>query len=1431
MKDRSLWRSLPPELKMLLALVLILGASSAGTSFLGKLPEQTRLERLREILPWIGGIGAALVVLTAGVWLYRRRRRKAFGRELELQTAGPTRREEAEREREYKRKWLRGVEQLKASGKTLYDLPWYVLIGEPAGGKTMTLINSGMDFPLGKEELPGFGGTRNYNWWFTNDAVILDTAGRLVFEQEGTTDKKEWEEFLRTLKSRRRCPLNGCIVGLPADKLMKDSPEQREAAATILRDRLRQMQQVLGVRFPVYLLVTKMDLVAGFTEFFDACDGLQRNQLFGWSRPGAFEAAYDPADFPKHFRELLGRLEDLRVRFLCGERGMMFSRERPTTMGSSPSTYGGYSDQRAWVFTFPAAFANLESRLHEYVNVLFARNVFAEPLFFRGFYFTSALQEGKPILDLLGARLAREDLQDLKQLFPQSRAHFIYDFYTRKVAPEQGLVFRSAKEIQRSRLARKATYWVMLPLLCVMLVAFGLGFWSLETKLQEPRDHAEKALALVEKARQQPSQHNPAFASVPNLIESLEKDDAELRSGWAILFTGNTEAIAKSLEPVRRELFGHTLLRNKVAQIEDALIEAGSGAVLTPSNFPQFRNAVIEYVRWWTGQRTLNSSFEQLSGVLDESQRGDQAFYDQLDVFLNKLQGDPRHAFSPQRDGQNVISVAIERAKGYTKARLDQLSSTGGASERPELRTSMLGRYQSILTAGQALASAESVDAWRAAAAGWDQACGGDGNRCGSAWLLPLQEFINEQVRSATPATSLEDQLAELNSTAGRFWKDMVDVLSSARDAAGRDTLLEQARAGAGDFEAQLEQARTRSTQTGDDCNALLATRGAGTALTPSECVVQVRTILDGWDGLIREAQTARDNPATAERLQGWVERAGSLVGDAEPAAFCSGVPNGSAWEPEKLRELCRGVSRTQRRVARAILLQDIFEAIGHPAVSLSTLVPRSDSPERPAERALPTIDSLIKTMEHKQLLADSLNRLGSPENSPLPGAVELQWVLLRLDESMATAVRDYLGAWSERYEQFRLRYLSDLCALVKRTPKWQTFVKLVVPEDRLRVTERFDEMWQPYAGLVQELDQHLVRAVAATESPAAEAVARALRENKPEKDGPFARWFQAVLQGRSAIDLGQGHQAWIDLGLTLADLRDKPESDGSKPVALPNVGAALLGTPPAELSARLQEDFLASQLQWFGDVAVALLRSEVEDRVQSVVDELGAQRPFPFSGGAPTLDRVPQLDHILSKLGDMASVDERLRVSVPGQEAALAARREMLKNAAEWRRLFQQSAFKLKVIYPLAQNARVSDHYRKLTFKCESMFDRMDRPVNVGVTISTSQTFDDDNSWYSWHPARGLLIHLSDPQPGGSRRREVELVRQTLSDVALFWLLDSARTETPRFRKTWPIDGQTSVTLEFELRDSLGQPVTLPPALNLPHAAEAASALACPWE
>ena len=55
---------------------------------------------------------------------------------------------------------------------------------------------------MGKAAVRGVGGTRNCDWWFTDEAVFLDTAGRYTTQDsDAASDSEGWKEFLALLAS------------------------------------------------------------------------------------------------------------------------------------------------------------------------------------------------------------------------------------------------------------------------------------------------------------------------------------------------------------------------------------------------------------------------------------------------------------------------------------------------------------------------------------------------------------------------------------------------------------------------------------------------------------------------------------------------------------------------------------------------------------------------------------------------------------------------------------------------------------------------------------------------------------------------------------------------------------------------------------------------------------------------------------------------------------------------------------------------------------------------------------------------------------------------------------------------------------------------------------------------------------------------------
>lgn len=697
---------LPPAVRMMLAL---LGFGSLASILFRFLPGL----RSTKGMIWMAIIfGVGLVVFII-FWLVRRLffRKKSSQLSEALESQGPTRGDIAEQEQIYREKFKSKLAELKTNGLNVYKLPWFVLMGEPGCGKTASLIHSGLDFPLGKDEVPGFGGTRNYNWWFANDAVVLDTAGRIAFQEEGTTDKVEWEYFLKMLKThRQRCPVNGVVIALPADKLLRDSSEERAQKAAVLRERLRQVHQSLGVRFPTFVLVTKMDLAGGFSEFFEEIrvDLLQRNQMFGWSRPGEFEESYDPAGFPAAFESVYGRLRNWSMRYL----------QRKAT-----------EDELGMIVTFPESFRQLRGPLEEYIATIFQKSPLLEPPFFRGFYFTSAVQEGAPIFDVFSKSKAGVTIAERPTRAVDSKAFFIHDFYAKKVFPEHGLVFRSARHVSLNKRMRRLVWYGSAAMVLLMITMFGFGITGVHSLLTSPREDcriAGEAIASEKKVKYEDLAGSLRTAKA--LQAHYQAYSKPLAGFYArMLFIGADIHVPESyVGQIHSRFVLDCVVRPIMREVEDRLANTEITVTTDAATRERYLAALCVYIKWYgevVGQSDLNeldaqeavgrgTEFEDLLAFLGLAEADSKDAAGQFEAALMALSEEPR-SFAREilRDGvgfdeaeaTQTILAAIDRITESWKP-LTQLSADNAnamvkfwadfADHVAELRR----RYDAVLT-------------------------------------------------------------------------------------------------------------------------------------------------------------------------------------------------------------------------------------------------------------------------------------------------------------------------------------------------------------------------------------------------------------------------------------------------------------------------------------------------------------------------------------------------------------------------------------------------------------------------------------------------------------------------------------------------------------------------------------------------------------
>jgi len=423
----------------------------------------------------------------------------------------------------------------KAGRKGLVDLPWYIIIGPPGSGKTTLLRNAGLNFPIedesGGSAIKGVGGTRDCDWWFADEAVLLDTAGRYTTQDsDETTDRKAWLSFLELLRGRRKKrPINGIFIAIGADILQAQSTQAIEEHAATIRKRVLELYTQLKGQFPIYLLVTKIDLVPGFTEFFEVLNAAEREQVWGYTqqiiRNNTEETKID-ATFDGEFDLLLSRL---------AAQSLDRIRDEPDP------------NRRALILGFPEQMARARQSMRTLVTHGFSPNAYQEKLLLRGLYMTSGTQEGAPIDRLMGglAKAMKIDAKVARTTSATGRSYFIKDLLSKVAFREQDLLGIGYRQAQTRRKIQIGAYIGIVSAAALALISWTYIYYqerdyvlSAEQSLINYRDNvrpvppsdiefANKAREVVLRLDQlRLAREDVAAADPANTMFGLPGDDA-----------------------------------------------------------------------------------------------------------------------------------------------------------------------------------------------------------------------------------------------------------------------------------------------------------------------------------------------------------------------------------------------------------------------------------------------------------------------------------------------------------------------------------------------------------------------------------------------------------------------------------------------------------------------------------------------------------------------------------------------------------------------------------------------------------------------------------------------------------------------------------------------------------------------------------------
>ncbi|MGX9147723.1 type VI secretion system membrane subunit TssM [Mesorhizobium sp. 128a] len=445
----------------------------------------------------------------------------------------------------------------------LYQLPWYVMIGPPGSGKTTAIVNSGFSFPIaenvGRRAIGGIGGTRNCDWWFTDEAVLVDTAGEyLTPEADPGRDKKVWLGFLRLLRRyRTRQPLNGVVVAISISELSLTSEEVRLDQANCIRQRVLELYRELSFQVPVYVLLTKSDLIAGFFEFFDDLGREGREAVWGFTFAQELSRGEgDPmASYVAQYDALVGRLNERLLERMQQESNIQ---------------------RRALVFGFPQQVASLKHITRDFLHEAFARNSFEQPIMLRGIYFASGTQIGTPFDRVAEARSRAFNIARLaRPVGPrQNRSYFISRLFSEVIFAEAGLVKADPRAERRQRQLRYGIYAIITAVMVTASAFWMISYARNLVLIDRVRLAASSYVEAAKKLqldRVDNSDLRPILPLLQRLRNSAEGDKAGDRFAGSGL--DQTKKVGVQAQAAYRRSLNTVLLPRLIFRLETLLAE------------------------------------------------------------------------------------------------------------------------------------------------------------------------------------------------------------------------------------------------------------------------------------------------------------------------------------------------------------------------------------------------------------------------------------------------------------------------------------------------------------------------------------------------------------------------------------------------------------------------------------------------------------------------------------------------------------------------------------------------------------------------------------------------------------------------------------------------------------------------------------------
>lgn len=407
-----------------------------------------------------------------------------------------------------------------------YELPWYLLIGAEGSGKTTLLKNLNLELPIGKPEFEIPEEHSKLIWRFYDGAVILEPNGPFILRENSlSSDNQDWQYLLQLLnRFRPKRPLDGIILTLPCDELTSSTRLNHNEIyerAKVIYTKLWELQNVLGIKVPVYVVLTKSDIMSGFQSFVQALPSGNTQEILGWSSPYSTDANYLTSWVDEAFRYIHRTLDRLRA-------SIFTARKAPSHLIDG-------------TFTLPLEFIQLKENLQIYLDQIFKGSTYHESIFLRGIYLTGKTFINSITASSLLPKLTKDSSpHDEKEIQDPLSEHvcFIKDLFEKKIFAESTL----AQPIMRILVSTNRILNYTKVAVAAIGIVWFIGLIFAYDKLKTGLNTTMPALIQIDKSIQGVSLKG-GVSEDPRFLAYLNQQADIILEKFTAVDTGNVESI------------------------------------------------------------------------------------------------------------------------------------------------------------------------------------------------------------------------------------------------------------------------------------------------------------------------------------------------------------------------------------------------------------------------------------------------------------------------------------------------------------------------------------------------------------------------------------------------------------------------------------------------------------------------------------------------------------------------------------------------------------------------------------------------------------------------------------------------------------------------------------------------------------------------